>query len=101
MNEKELIEKRNDLQNKMEKILNTAKEENREMNESEIKDFDDLEKKIKNIDETIARTQLVNKLQKKERVDNNLTQEEKDIKAFATYIRAQAVKIQNAETGTQ
>lgn len=101
MNEKELIEKRNDLQNKMEKILNTAKEENRAMNESEIKDFDDLEKEIKNIDETIARTQLVNKLQKKERVDNNLTQEEKDIKAFATYIRAQAVKIQNAETGTQ
>ena len=33
MSEKELIEKRNDLQSKIEGILNKAKIENREMNE--------------------------------------------------------------------
>ena len=40
MNEKELIEKRNDLQTKMEGILNKAKIENREMNVYFIKDPD-------------------------------------------------------------
>ena len=40
MNEKELIEKRNEIQDKMEKILNKAKEEKRAMTEDEIKNFD-------------------------------------------------------------
>ena len=43
MNEKELIEKRNDLQSKMEGILNTAKVENREMNEEEIGTLDQVQ----------------------------------------------------------
>ena len=55
MNEKELIEKRNEIQDKMEKILNKAKEEKRAMTEDEIKNFDDMEKEIKNIDATIER----------------------------------------------
>ena len=49
MNEKELKEKRNELQVKMEEILNKAKVENRAMNDEEIKSFDDVEKEIKNI----------------------------------------------------
>ena len=44
MNEKELMEKRNELQSKMEEILNRAKVENRAMNDEEIKDFDNVEK---------------------------------------------------------
>ena len=55
MNEKELIEKRNDLQGKMEGILNVAKTENRAMNDEEIKNFDEIEKEIKNIDDTLER----------------------------------------------
>lgn len=98
MNEKALKEKRNELQNKMENILNLAKEEGRAMNEEEIKNFDEMEKEIKNIDETLAREEKVSKMEKKEFVDKNLSQEEKDIKAFASYIRAQAGKIQNVET---
>lgn len=39
MNEKELMEKRNELQSKMEEILNKAKVENRAMNDDEIKSF--------------------------------------------------------------
>ena len=38
MNEKELIEKRNDLQEKMEGILDLAKKEKRAMNENEVKE---------------------------------------------------------------
>ena len=47
MNEKELKEKRNELQAEMEEILNKAKVENRAMNDEEIKSFDDVEKEIK------------------------------------------------------
>lgn len=88
MNEKELIEKRNDLQSKMEGILNKAKIENREMNEEEIKNFDDTEKEIKNIDATLERMEKLNKMENKKVEDKKeLTQEEKDIKAFASFIR--------------
>ena len=55
MNEKELMEKRNDLQAKMEEILNKAKVENRAMNDEEIKSFDDVEKEIKNIEKKLSR----------------------------------------------
>ncbi len=96
MNEKELIEKRNDLQSKMEGILNKAKIENREMNEEEIKNFDDTEKEIKNIDATLERMEKLNKMENKKVEDKKeLTQEEKDVKNFATFIRNTVNGIQN------
>lgn len=101
MNEKELIEKRNDLQSKMEGILNKAKIENREMNEEEIKNFDDTEKEIKNIDATLERMDKMNKMENKKVEDKKeLTQEEKDVKNFATFIRNTVNGIQN-DTATQ
>lgn len=101
MNEKELIEKRNDLQSKMEGILNKAKIENREMNEEEIKNFDDTEKEIKNIDATLERMEKLNKMENKKVEDKKeLTQEEKDVKNFATFIRNTVNGIQN-DTATQ
>lgn len=101
MNEKELIEKRNDLQSKMEGILNKAKIENREMNEEEIKNFDDTEKEIKNIDATLERMEKMNKMENKKVEDKKeLTQEEKDVKNFATFIRNAVNGIQN-DTATQ
>lgn len=88
MNEKELIEKRNDLQEKMEGILNVAKTENRAMNDEEIKNFDEIEKEIKNIDATLERKEKIDKMETKKIEDKKeLTQEEKDIKAFAQFIR--------------
>ena len=61
MNEKQLKEKRNELQSKMEEILNKAKIENRAMNDEEIKNFDDVEKEIKNIDATLDRCDKLTK----------------------------------------
>ena len=100
MNEKQLIEKRNDLQEKMEGILYLAKNENRAMNEEEIKNFDEMEKEIKNIDATLERNDKINKMEVKTIEDKKeLTQEEKDIKAFAQYIRNVVNGVpQNAET---
>ena len=100
MNEKELIEKRNDLQEKMEGILNVAKTENRAMNDEEIKNFDEIEKEIKNIDATLERKEKIDKMETKKIEDKKeLTQEEKDIKAFAQFIRNTVNSVpQNTET---
>ena len=100
MNEKKLIEERNDLQEKMEGILNVAKSENRAMNEEEIKNFDEIEKEIKNIDATLERKEKMDKMETKKIEDKKeLTQEEKDIKAFAQFIRNVVNGTpQNAET---
>ena len=90
MNEKALLEQRQDLHDEMEAILNTAKAENRAMNETEVAKFDELEKSIKDIDETLKRKELLDNMEEKEvKVEDKieLTQEEKDIKAFANYIR--------------
>lgn len=88
MNEKELMEKRNELQSEMEEILNKAKVENRAMNDEEIKNFDNVEKEIKNIDATLERSKKINEMDCKQPEGNEeLTQEEKDVKAFATFIR--------------
>ena len=90
MNEKALLEQRQDLHDEMEAILNTAKAENRAMNESEVAKFDELEKSIKNIDETLKRKEMLDNMEEKEiKVEDKveLTQEEKDIKAFASFIR--------------
>ena len=101
MNEKELMEKRNELQSKMEEILNRAKVENRAMNDEEIKDFDNVEKEIKNIDATLERSKKINEMEcKKPEGEKELTQEEKDVKAFATFIRNYVNGIQN-DTATQ
>jgi len=100
MNEKQLKEKRNELQSKMEEILNKAKIENRAMNDEEIKNFDDVEKEIKNIDATLDRCDKINKMEcTKREGEKELTQEEKDVKAFATFIRNYVNGVpQNAET---
>lgn len=96
MKEKELIEKRNDLQGKLEGILNKAKDEERQMNEEEIKNFDETEKEIKNIDATLDRMEKMNKMENRKVEDKKeLTQEEKEIKDFATFIRNTVNGIQN------
>ena len=50
---KALIEKKNDKIAEMQALLNTAKAEERAMNEDEIKKFDTIEKEIKDLDATI------------------------------------------------
>ena len=90
MNEKALLEQRQELHDEMETILNSAKAENRAMDEKEVAKFDELEQSIKNIDATIEREEKIMNMEEKEiKVEDKieLTQEEKDVKAFASYIR--------------
>lgn len=98
---KALLEKKEDLKAKMKEIVDAAKAENRELTEDEVKNFDETEKSIKDIEKTIERMEKVENLEvKTPKVEDRqeLTQEEKDIKAFAGYIRAIAGKVQNDAT---
>lgn len=62
MNEKKLIEERNEKVTKMEGILNKAKAENRVPTAEEKAEFDALEKEVKGLDDTLAMSNSVNAL---------------------------------------
>lgn len=89
MNLKGLEEKRNDLKSQMSSLLDTAKAEERAMNENEVAEFDKLEQEIKNIDATIEREEKVNNMEEREiKVEEReLTVEERDSKLFVDYVR--------------
>ncbi len=98
MNIKGLEEKRVDLAEQMNSLLDTAKKEERAMTSEEITKFDELENEIRNIDKTIEREEkrntMENTVEKKD-----VTVEERDIKSFADYIRNQVTGLENrAET---
>ena len=90
MNLKGLEEKRNDLKSQMSSLLETAKAEERAMNETEVAEFDKLEQEIKDIDATIEREEKVNNMEEKEvKVEEReLTVEERDSKEFVGYVRS-------------
>lgn len=95
---KALLEKKEDLKAKMKGIVDTAKAENRELTEEEVKNFDETEKSIKDIEKTIERIKKVENLEvKTPKIEDKkeLTQEEKDVKAFATFIRNKVSGITN------
>ena len=98
MNIKGLEERRNDLKDQMEALLDTAKKEERAMTSEEINKFDELETEINNIDKTIEREEKRNSMENTE-IKKDVTVEERDIKAFADYIRNAVTGIENrAET---
>lgn len=95
MNTKEYLEKRNDLVDKMDKIVNTAKSEDRAVTEEEKENFTKYENEVKAIDSTLEMEEKMNKIDVKEVVDNKaLSQEEKDNKAFLNIIK----RLQNEDT---
>ena len=98
MNIKGLEERRNDLTEQMNTLLDTAKAEERAMTSEEINKFDELENEIVNIDKTIEREEKRNTMENIE-VKKDVTVEERDIQSFATYIRNSVQGIENrAET---
>ena len=84
---KDLIEKQNDLKEKAESILNTAKEENRAVTSEEKQEFDNVMNEIDDIQNTIEMKERIDKMENKEIKVENISTEEKDIKAMADIIR--------------
>lgn len=85
---KEMLERQNDLKDQAEKIVNTAKTENRAVTEEEKNSFDNIMKEIDDIENTIEMEEKVNNMEKKEiKVEDTLTVEAKEAKIFENYIR--------------
>ena len=98
MNVKELIENRNSKVAQMEKLLTTAKAENRLPSEDEKKQFANLEKEVKDIDATIAMYDQMAGMSMKPVPSTpvEMTNAEKDHKMFENAIRG----IVNTDTPT-
>jgi HK97 family phage major capsid protein len=98
MNVKELIENRNSKVAQMEKLLTTAKAENRLPSENEKKQFANLEKEVKDIDATVAMYDQMAEMSVKKvpSAPVEMTNAEKDHKAFENAIRG----IVNTDTPT-
>lgn len=95
MEEKQLIENRNAKVEEMESIVNLAKTENRVVSDEEKTKFENLEKEIASIDDTIAMNERVNRMEMKEVKDVAVeTVENKEVKMFENTIRG----IVNADT---
>ena len=101
MNRKGLEEQRNDLKSQMTSLLETAKAEERAMNEEEVAKFDEIEKEIKNIDATILREEKVESMEEREiKVEEReLTVEERDNKEFDNYLRNRASNLEAGNNG--
>lgn len=86
---KKLIEKRNAIIEKMEELTNQANTETRALTEEEITSFDEMKEEVRTIDETLKREEEQRGIDIKNPVPDSKTDEEKEIRAFAQYIRGQ------------
>lgn len=97
-NLKGLIEKRDELKGQLEAIVSGADTETRALNEDEVKNFDAIEKQIKDIDATIEREERANKMEVKTFKDDG-AQEKPEVleeRAFINYIkRASGAVVEN------
>lgn len=102
---KGLMEQRADLQEELEKILESAKAETRALTVEEQEKFSDIEGKIKDIDATITAEERARGLKKKKpsgaEAEENKSTEEAEIRAFANYIRGSAGAVIENRAGEQ
>lgn len=98
MNLKELIEKRNEKVTRMEDIVNLAKKENRVVTDEEKAEFDNLQKEVTKIDNTISMNNILNKMELKKvpEATGSMSVEDKERKVFENQLRG----IVNQDTPT-
>lgn len=97
---KKLMEQRDELQRKLEAILEKAKIEERAMTEDETGEFDGVEKNIKAIDATIKAEERARDLTFKKNIvdrEQKVTQEEIEERAFADYVMGKANELRAGE----
>lgn len=96
-NLKALLEKRAEHQKAMDDLVNAADMETRAMTEEEVTQFDEMEKEIRAIDETIAREERARKVEKTSvttEVEERAAAEER---AFADYVMGKASELRAGE----
>ena len=95
-----MLERQNDLKNKAEEIVNTAKAENRAVTEEAKNNFDSIMKEINDIENTIEMEEKLNNMETKEiKVEDKISLEEKEVHEFANYIRNAATQMTKGENG--
>ena len=93
MNEKELIEKQNDLITRAEEVLNKAKDEKRELTPDEMQELAEIRDDIRKIKEVLGLDREIKELKenacggKKKRNQEEIDKEENEVKAFENYVR--------------
>lgn len=92
MNEKELIEKQNDLMTRADELFNKAKEEKRELTPDEMEELAEIRDDIRRIKEALGLDREFKDLKQnacdtKKRSAEDKAQEEADEKAFENYVR--------------
>ncbi|MBQ3158573.1 MAG: phage major capsid protein [Clostridia bacterium] len=92
MNEKELIEKQNDLMTRADELFNKAKEEKRELTPDEMQELAEIRDDIRRIKEALGLDRDFKELKQnacgtKKRSAEDEAKEENEIKAFENYIR--------------
>ena len=97
MNLKALYEKRDELQNQLDAIVNTAQTEVRAMTEDEQGEFDRLEGEIRALDETIARAERARAAQHPAQPDGQQTEERADEQVFVDYIQGRVKEMRAGE----
>lgn len=85
---KKLIEKRAELQDEMDVLLNKAETENRAMTDEEVKRFDEIETEIKAIDVTLAKKDKVRSMENRANAEDKTVEERAaaEEKAFCDYV---------------
>ncbi len=96
MNEKELIEKQNDLMTRADELFNKAKEEKRELTNDEMQELAEIRDDIRRIKEALGLDREFKDLKKnacdtKKRSVEDEAQEENEVKAFENYVRGYIV----------
>lgn len=96
MNEKELIEKENDLMTRADELFNKAKEEKRELTPDEMQELAEIRDDIRRIKEALGLDREFKELKKnacdtKKRSVEEVEQEDNDVKAFENYVRGYVV----------
>lgn len=93
MNLKALFEKRNELVERMQALVDAAKEETRAFSEEEKTEFEAKKEELRALDETIRAAEEAEKLEKREIDDKEKeTAEEAETRAFEQYLRGAALE---------
>lgn len=100
---KELIERKNAIQEEMKAIVGSAKTENRSVTAEETEKFDKLDAELKGIDATIKMEERASGLELSEVPAEKVkeTKEEVEVRSFANYIKQQAGEVVEVRAGEQ
>lgn len=96
-NLKALMEKRAELQQKMDDLVNTADNETRALTEEETAAFDEAEKEIRAIDETIAREERARGIGNAPAVSGTGDRAAEEERAFADYVMGKVTEMRAGE----